>query len=153
MSHTIVACPHDAALNRVPDDKLQHNPKCGTCGQRLFQGRPVALTAATFERHAVKADLPVVIDFWAAWCGPCRMMSPNFEAAAIALEPSVRLAKLDTEAEPAIAERYAIRGIPCLILVQNGREVARSSGVMPTATIVSWVEQHVARKAELRNGK
>lgn len=135
----VVACPHDGALNRVPVARLDQAPKCGKCGQPLFQGRAIPLTAGTFERHATKADLPVVIDFWAAWCGPCRTMSPSFEAAAAVLEPHVRLAKLDTEAEPAIAARYGIRGIPCLILFQQGREIARTSGVMPTTAIVDWV--------------
>lgn len=138
----IVACPHDAALNRVPADRLGSGAKCGTCGQPLFQARPVKLTAANFDRHAVKSDVPIVIDFWAAWCGPCRTMGPNFEAAAGQLEPRVRLAKLDTEAEAAIAGRYNIRGIPCLILIHKGREVARTSGVIPTSAIVQWVEQN-----------
>ncbi len=139
----IVACPNDGALNRVPVKRLGPAAKCGTCGHSLFKGSAVALTSATFDRHAVKADIPLVIDFWAAWCGPCRTMSPNFEAAAALLEPRVRLAKLDTEAQPAIAARYGIRGIPSLILVHKGRELARTSGVMPTAAIVAWVEQHL----------
>ena len=139
----IVACPNDGALNRVPVKRLVPAARCGTCGQSLFQAEAVALTAATFDRHALKADIPVVIDFWVPWCGPCRTMSPNFEAAAARLEPRVRLAKLDTEAQPAIAARYGIRGIPCLILIHKGREIARTSGVMPTAAIVAWVEQHL----------
>ena len=110
----VIACPSDATLNRVPRARLGGDPKCGKCGQPLFHGKPVDLDAASFERHALKSDLPVVIDFWAEWCGPCRMMGPNFEAAAALLEPRVRLAKLDTEAEPAIAARYAIRGIPSM---------------------------------------
>ena len=141
----LIACPTDGALNRVPRARLGGNPRCGQCRNPLFQGRAVALTAANFDRHALKSDLPVVIDFWAEWCGPCRMMSPNFEAAAVLLEPRVRLAKLDTEAEQAIASRYAIRGIPSLILIRKGREIARTSGAMPTSAIVQWVEQALAR--------
>ena len=137
----VVACPTDASLNRVPRAKLDRNPKCGRCHNRLFQGKAVELTAANFDAHALKSDLPIVIDFWAEWCGPCRMMTPNFEKAVPLLEPRVRLGKLDTEAEPAIAQRYGIRGIPSMIMIKKGREVARTSGAMPTSAIVDWVEQ------------
>ena len=140
----IVACPHDGSLNRVPKARLGQAPSCGKCHRPLFTGKPVDLTAATFDRHALQSDLPVVIDFWAAWCGPCRIMSPAFEAAAARLEPRVRLAKLDTEAEPAIAARFGIQGIPSMIMIRKGREVARTSGAMPTAQIVAWVEQALA---------
>lgn len=141
----VVACPTDAALNRVPRARLDMGPRCGKCRNPLFRGNAVDLTAATFDRHVLRSDIPVVIDFWAAWCGPCRMMSPAFEAAAAQLEPRVRMAKLDTEAESAIAARYAIRGIPTMIMVLKGREVARTSGAMPTAAIVQWVEQALPR--------
>lgn len=137
----IVACPTDASLNRVPRAKLDLNPKCGRCRNPLFQGRAVDLNAANFDAYALKSDLPVVIDFWAEWCGPCRIMTPNFEAAAQRLEPRVRLGKLDTEAEPALAGRYAIRGIPSMIMIRKGREIARTSGAMPTSAIVNWIEQ------------
>lgn len=137
----LVACPHDGALNRVPRARLDQNPTCGKCHRPLFAGKPVDLTSATFDRQVAQGDLPVVIDFWAAWCGPCRMMSPAFEAAAAQLEPRVRLAKLDTEAESAIAARYGIQGIPSMILFRKGREIARTSGAMPTQRIVAWIEQ------------
>jgi thioredoxin 2 len=136
-----IACPADGALNRVPFARLEQNPKCGKCGAALFQGKPVVLTAASFDRHAAKGDLPLLIDFWAAWCGPCRMMAPAFDEAAGRLEPRMRLGKLDTEAEPAIAARYGIQGIPTMILVRKGREVARISGAMPASSIVQWAEQ------------
>jgi thioredoxin 2 len=137
----LVACPIDASVNRVPRAKLESNPKCGRCHNPLFGGRAVDLNGATFESHAVKSGLPVVIDFWAAWCGPCQLMTPSFEKAAPRLEPRVRLGKLDTEAEPAIAERYGIRSIPSMIMIRRGREIARTSGAMPTSAIVDWVEQ------------
>jgi len=142
----IVACPVDASLNRVPLAKLDRKPKCGRCHNPLFQGKAVELNAANFDAQALKSDLPIVIDFWAEWCGPCRMMSPNFEMAAARLEPRVRLGKLDTEAEPAIAGRYGIRGIPSMVMIRKGRELARTSGAMPTSAIVDWVEQAL-RKA------
>ena len=141
----VIACPTDGALNRVPREKTDRNPLCGKCGKALFQGKAVELDATGFERHALKSDLPVVIDFWADWCGPCRMMTPNFEAAAPQLEPRVRLAKLDTEKQPAIAARYGISGIPTMILIRKGREIARTSGVMPTTAIVQWVERGLAQ--------
>ena len=141
----IIACPTDAALNRVPRTKLDQHPRCGTCHNPLFQGKAVDLTAANFDRFTLKSDLPVVIDFWAAWCGPCRMMSPNFEAAASRLEPHVRMAKLDTESVPAIAGRFAIHSIPSMIMIHKGREIARTSGAMPTSAIIQWVEQALSR--------
>jgi len=141
----IVACPVDAALNRVPRERLAQDPKCGTCHNALFPGKAVEMTASNFERHTARSDLPVVIDFWAAWCGPCRTMSPNVEAAARLLEPRVRMAKLDTEAMPDISARYAIRSIPTLIMVHKGREIARTSGAMPTQAIVQWVGNTLAQ--------
>jgi thioredoxin 2 len=137
----VVACPSDASLNRVPHAKLDRNPKCGRCHRPLFQGKAVELNAANFDAFVLKSDLPVVIDFWAEWCGPCRMMTPNFEKAAPLLEPQVRLGKLDTEAEPAIAQRYGIRGIPSMVMIKKGQEVARTSGAMPTSAIVDWVKK------------
>lgn len=141
----IIACPADGSLNRVPRERLSEAPKCGRCHEPLFLGKPVDLTSANFDQHVAKSDLPVVIDFWAAWCGPCRMMAPAFAAAAGQLEPRVRLAKLDTQAEPGIASRYGIQGIPCMIMLRRGREIARIAGAMPASSIVQWIEQSLQR--------
>jgi thioredoxin 2 len=134
----VLACPHCQAMNRVPAERLAQAPKCGRCHQILFEGRPLTLTAADFDRHAARSELPLLVDFWAPWCGPCLQMAPQFEAAAKSLEPRMRLAKVDTEAEQSLGARYNIRSIPTMILFQSGREIARQSGAMGAAQIVQW---------------
>jgi thioredoxin 2 len=138
-----IVCPHCAAVNRIPSTRMGEGPKCGKCHQALFAGHPIELDAAGFEKHVGRNDIPVLVDFWAPWCGPCKMMAPHFVQAAAQLEPQVRLVKVDTEAEQSLGARFGIRSIPTLALFRGGREVARQAGAMGAADIVRWTRSQL----------
>jgi thioredoxin 2 len=139
-----IVCPSCNGIVGVPAERLADGPKCPRCHTPLFAGHPVALTSANFDQHITKSDLPVVVDFWAPWCGPCRMMAPAFEDAAQRMEPGARFAKLNTDDAQDIAGRYGIRSIPTLIVFKGGREVARQPGAMGAEALVRWVSSALA---------
>ncbi len=143
MSTLHIVCPHCHAVNRIPSERLAQHPRCGKCKDLLFSGHPLELTGSSFQKHISRNDLPVIVDFWAPWCGPCKMMAPAYAQAAGNLEPRVRLAKLNTEQEQGIAAQYNIRSIPTLIVFKGGREIARQSGAMNAADIVRWISSHI----------
>ena len=139
-----VVCGYCDAVVRLPAARLADGPRCPRCHRALFEGKPFALKSANFDAHIQRNDLPLVVDFWAAWCGPCQMMAPFFEQAAHRLEPRFRFAKLDTDAEPAPAQRHGIRSIPTLIVFRGGREIARQSGAMDAGQLTRWLDAAAA---------
>ena len=138
-----IVCPNCDATNRVPAEKNPSDAKCGKCHEALFLGRPIAATARTFWKHIQTNDIPVVIDFWAEWCGPCKMMAPIFERAAAEFEPQMRFLKVDTEAEQSLAAQYAIRSIPTLMIFKNGKAIAQQAGALDAARLRAWLKQYV----------
>jgi thioredoxin 2 len=134
-----LVCPHCQATIRVPSEKLTQGPKCGQCHQAVFTGHPIELTAATYAKQLERNDIPVVVDFWAPWCGPCRTMAPQFEQATKQLEPHVRFAKINTEVEQSLGARFNIRSIPTMKLFLHGKELASQSGAMSAQDIMRWV--------------
>jgi thioredoxin 2 len=143
MSETLAVCGKCAGVNRLPTSRRAEAAKCGSCGSKLFSGRPEDVDAATFDRFVDRSTLAVLVDVWAPWCGPCRMMAPAYEAAALELEPHLQLIRLNSDTEQQLATRLGIRGIPTIILFHGGREIARTSGAMNTTQIVAWVRERL----------
>jgi thioredoxin 2 len=141
-----IACAHCGATNRVPEDRLGEHPSCGRCGQTLLPGEPVALGDAHFDTVIGRSELPVLVDFWAPWCGPCRMMAPHFEQAAAQWQGRVLFAKVDSDENPRASAQHGIRSIPTLALFVGGRELARQSGAMSAAQLNAWLDQALQRR-------
>jgi thioredoxin 2 len=137
-----VVCPSCNAVNRIAASQPMREAKCGKCHQKLFTGKPVAADGKTFERHIARNDIPVVVDFWASWCGPCMAMAPAYERAAAELEPCYRLLKVNADEEQQLMARFGIRSIPTLMLIANGRPVDQHAGAMNAGDIVAWVQSH-----------
>lgn len=141
---THIVCGHCDSVIRVPTARLSQSPRCPKCHAALFSGQPLALRTSNFETHISRSDLPVIVDFWAPWCGPCKMMAPHFDAAAARFDGRARLVKVNSDEEPGLSARFGIRGIPTLIALRSGREIARQSGAMDSSTLERWISNTIA---------
>ena len=142
-----VLCPHCGGVNRLPDNRPAGVAKCGACHEKLFDGHPTAVDAAGFDKHLRVNDIPLLVDMWAPWCGPCRTMAPMFEKAAQTLEPNLRLLKLNVDDAQDVAARYGVSGIPTLLLFQNGRVIAQQAGAQSAEAIIRWVGSRMTASA------
>ncbi|MCL6417660.1 thioredoxin TrxC [Aestuariirhabdus sp. Z084] len=141
MTTITLACAHCSTFNRIPRERLADKPSCGRCKLPVLSAKPVIANSGNFNNLVLKSSIPVVVDFWATWCAPCVQFAPTFEQAAARWEPRARFVKLETEAEQALAQRYAIRSIPTLMLFRDGKEIARQSGALPAQAFDQWLGQ------------
>ena len=143
MNSSHIVCPHCNTVNRIAASRLSENPLCGKCKQALFIAQPLELTAGNFQPHISRSDIPIIVDFWAPWCGPCKMMAPAFSRAAVQIEPRARLAKLNTEQAQDVAAQFSIRSIPTMVIFKGGQEIIRQSGAMSETDIVRWINNSI----------